>query len=228
MRTAPTRRSPSAARNSAATIAPAVAACRSRPARSAACPAAAPRSRPARRSRPMRLEEPPPRRIAGGAQPRRALPPQRARHLRHARRRRARARRIGKDMQKGEAALLDQRAASSSNIASLSVGKPAIRSAPNTMSGRAARSRGAEPIASARLCRRFIRFRIRSSPACSDRCRCGISRGSLPISRHELVVDLDRIERGEPQPRQLRHLRQQPPHHLAERSAARQVARHRR
>ena len=50
-----------------------------------------------------------PRRAAA----RRALSPQRARQLRHARRRRAGAGRIGKDMQEGEAALLDQRQACS-------------------------------------------------------------------------------------------------------------------
>ena len=33
--------------------------------------------------------------------------------------------------------------------------------------------------ASARRCRRFMRLRMRSSPACSDKCRCGISRGSF-------------------------------------------------
>ncbi len=32
----------------------------------------------------------------------------------------------------------------------------------------------------------------------------------------QIVVDRRRIERGQPQPRQLRHQRQQPPHHLAE------------
>ena len=86
-------------------------------------------------------------------------------------------------------------------------GKPAIRSAPKTTSGRAARARATTAIASARLCRRFIRFRIRSSIACRLRCRCGISRGSPPSSAQQLVVDRRRIERGEPQPRQLRHFR---------------------
>ena len=32
--------------------------------------------------------------------------------------------------------------------------------------------------ASARLWRRFMRFKIISSPACSDKCKCGIRRGS--------------------------------------------------
>ncbi len=97
------------------------------------------------------------------------------------------------------------------NIASVSVGKPAIRSAPNTMSGRKRRApRGRSAIASSRRCRRFMRFRIRSSPACRVRCRCGISRGSSRDQAHQVRVDLDRVDRGEPQPRQLRHQRQQP------------------
>ena len=49
----------------------------------------------------------------------------------------------------------------------------------------AGRGRGATTArASARRWRRRMRFRIRSLPACSDRCRCGISRGSSAISRH--------------------------------------------
>ena len=64
------------------------------------------------------------------------------------------------------------------NISSVSVGKPAIRSAPNTMSGRSRRSVSQNAMASRRACRRFMRLRMRSSPACSDKCRCGISRSS--------------------------------------------------
>ncbi len=64
-------------------------------------------------------------------------------------------------------------------MASVSVGKPAIRSAPNTTSGRSRRASAQKAMASARRCRRFMRLRMRSSPDCSDRCRCGISRGSL-------------------------------------------------
>ncbi len=71
------------------------------------------------------------------------------------------------------------------NIASVSVGKPAIRSAPIAISGRTARARRAAAIAWARLCRRFIRFKIRSSPACSEKCRCGMRRGSSPRSAHK-------------------------------------------
>ena len=71
----------------------------------------------------------------------------------------------------------------SRNSASVSVGKPAIRSAPIAMPGRSARARAIAAAASARRWRRFMRFRIRSLPACSDRCRCGISRGSSPSSR---------------------------------------------
>ena len=67
-------------------------------------------------------------------------------------------------------------------MASVSVGKPAIRSAPNTMSGRSRRASSQKRTASARACRRFMRLRIMSSPACSERCRCGISRGSSAIA----------------------------------------------
>ena len=63
-------------------------------------------------------------------------------------------------------------------------------------------------IASSRRCRRFMRFRIMSSPACSDRCRCGISRGSSAMRVHQIVVGLDGVDRGQPQPRQVRHLPQ--------------------
>ncbi len=122
-------------------------------------------------------------RLAGGAQPGRARLAHVARHLRHLRRRRAGARRIGEDVQEGEAAILDQRAGEFRNIASSSVGKPAMRSAPNTTSGRSARTSAANFTASARRWRRFIRFRIMSSPACSERWRCGISRGSSAIRR---------------------------------------------
>ena len=57
-----------------------------------------------------------------------------------------------------------------------------MMSAPKTISGRAARTPSQKAMASSRRCRRFIRFRIMSSPACSDRCRCGISRGSPAIA----------------------------------------------
>ena len=48
---------------------------------------------------------------------------------------------------------------------SVSVGNPAMRSAPTVASARAALIRSTVRTASARLCRRFIRFRIKSSPA---------------------------------------------------------------
>src|SRR6516162_510296 len=68
------------------------------------------------------------------------------------------------------------------NIVSLSVGKPAIKSAPNTMSERRLRTCSQKHTASAREWRRFMRFSVRSSPACRDRCRCGISRSSSAIA----------------------------------------------
>ena len=69
------------------------------------------------------------------AQTRGALLDDGARDLRHARGRRAGARREGEDVQIGEPAVVDDAAASCANISSLSVGKPAMRSAPKTTSG---------------------------------------------------------------------------------------------
>ena len=67
---------------------------------------------------------------------------------------------------------------------SVSVGNPAIRSAPIAIPGRAARAAAITACGVAVRCRRFIRFRIRSLPACNERWRCGIRRGSSSISRH--------------------------------------------
>ena len=48
-----------------------------------------------------------------------------------------------------------------------------------------------------RECRRFIRFKMRSSPDCSDRCRCGISRSSSAMtssrSRSASMESIDEI-----------------------------------
>ncbi len=52
---------------------------------------------------------------------------------------------------------------------SVSVGKPAMRSAPSAISGRACFTRWQSSIASAREWRRFMRFRIMSSPCCRER-----------------------------------------------------------
>ncbi len=53
-----------------------------------------------------------------------------------------------------------------------------MMSAPKTMPGRRRRRRSVSATAAARECRRFMRLRMRSSPDCSERWRCGISRGS--------------------------------------------------
>ena len=115
------------------------------------------------------------------------------------------------------------RSSERANIASVSVGKPAMMSAPNTTSGRSRRTCSQNAMASARRCRRFMRLRIRSSPACSDRCRCGISRGSLAKRVEQVAVGLDRIDRRQPQPRELRHVLQDLLHQRAEPRRARQV-----
>ena len=66
-------------------------------------------------------------------------------------------------------------------------------------SARAVLIRSTVRTAFARLWRRFMRFRIISSPACSDRWKCGISRGSPAISSNKRIVDLDAVERGQAQ-----------------------------
>ena len=166
--------------------APTVAARRSgdaRPARNRRCGPCR-RSRPARAGVvPTRLVEParsPRRRRL--AQPRRAGLDDLALDLRHARGRRVRPRREGEDVRARRCRNRRAVAGCSAPSSSVSVGKPAIRSAPIVASGRAALSRSTVATASARLWRRFIRLRIMSSPACSDRWRCGISRGSPAIS----------------------------------------------
>ena len=103
-----------------------------------------------------------------------------------------------------------------SAISSLSVGKPAMRSAPIAISGRLALSRATVSTASAREWRRFIRFRIMSSPAWKLMWRCGMKRGSPRRQLEQPFVHLDAVERGEPQPRQLRHVPQDPLDQLAE------------
>ena len=103
--------------------------------------------------------------------------------LRHARRRRARPRR-DREKRAGTSSRTRRRARSEpANISSVSVGKPAIRSAPKTISERSRRASLAERVPRRRRAwRRFMRFRIMSSPDCSDRCRCGIRRGSSAMA----------------------------------------------
>ena len=71
--------------------------------------------------------------------------------------------------------------------------------------------------------RRFMRFRIMSSPAWRLRWRCGISRGSSAISRHRSSS----ISTGSSDERRRRsssgHGGQQPPDHLAQGRPARQI-----
>ena len=55
-------------------------------------------------------------------------------------------------------------------------------SAPKTISGRRRRACSQNAHGVGPQCRRFIRFRIMSSPDCSDKCRCGISRGSSAMA----------------------------------------------
>ena len=83
--------------------------------------------------------------------------------------------------------------------------------------------RAATASTSARSWRRFMRFRIRSSPAWTDRCRCGISRGSSAIRRQRSSSISTGSSEDRREARQVRHQRQQAAHHLAQRRPARQV-----
>ena len=118
--------------------------------------------------------------------------------------------------------------ASSRTSSSVSVGKPAIRSAPNTMSGRSRRTSSQNATASARQWRRFMRFRVMSSPACSERCRCGISRSSSAIARiRSASASTESIEESRSRGSSGTSL-QDLAHELAERHLARKVARRKR
>ena len=104
----------------------------------------------------------------------------------------------------------------SRNSASVSVGKPAIRSAPIAMPG-PQRPRPRDR-------RRRIGAQMPALHALQDQVAARLQRQVqmrhqprlLADQPPEVVVDRRRIERGQPQPRQLRHQRQQPPHHLAQ------------
>ena len=94
---------------------------------------------------------------------------------------------------------------------SVSVGKPAIRSAPRAMPGRASRARRARARPSARRWRRRIRFRIRSAPCWSERCRCGMSRGSSASRSPEPFVEDGGVQGGQAQAREVGNQREQSP-----------------
>ena len=102
-----------------------------------------------------------------------------ARHLRHARGRRARARAKGKTCRKVRPALLDERQRVLEHRLGLGREAGDEVGAEGDVGPQRARTGAEARCASARRWRRFMRFRIMSSPACSERCRCGISRGSL-------------------------------------------------
>ena len=93
-----------------------------------------------------------------------------------------------------------------SNIASVSVGKPAIRSAPNTISGPRARApRRRSAMASSR--------QVAALHPLQDHVVAGLQRQVQVRHQPRLAGDrldqprvgLDRVDRGEPQPRQVRH-----------------------
>ena len=94
-------------------------------------------------------------------------------------------RREGKDVRGDDVAIVKQ-------FQSCSVPFPRFRSESRRSGRRRWSHRAATALmrstvrtASARLWRRFIRFRIMSSPACSERWKCGISRGSPAISSNK-------------------------------------------
>ena len=108
-------------------------------------------------------------------------------------------------MQEGQTRLLDQ-VQRAWNIASSSVGKPAIRSAPNARSGRSRRSRARELD--------HVGAPVPPLHALEDQIIAGLH-GEMQM-RHQprllgdepsrVGVDRGRVERREPQPPQLRHL----------------------
>ena len=119
------------------------------------------------------------RQRAALAQPPRAIFDDARGQLRHPRRRRARPRRERKHVQMRQPAFVDE-------IERTGEHRPRSRSESRRSDRRRTPCRAAaaapasqNAIASARECRRFMRLRMRSSPDCSDRCRCGISRASL-------------------------------------------------
>ena len=115
--------------------------------RTAACSARpGPGSRPARRRRRLAARQP---RAPPPAARSRAARSRTIAHRRHPRRRRARPRAVRERHAGSEAAFRDDVEARR-NISSLSVGNPAIRSAPIAMSGRKRAARAADAIASAR------------------------------------------------------------------------------
>ncbi|MNW03712.1 hypothetical protein D3C71_1996860 [compost metagenome] len=59
----------------------------------------------------------------------------------------------------------------SSKSASVSPGKPTMKSPDNARSGWTARMRAISARYSAAVCLRFIAFRIRSEPDCTGKCR---------------------------------------------------------
>ena len=103
-----------------------------------------------------------------------------------------------------------------SNIASVSVGNPAIRSAPNAMSGRSAR----KPRAQAD----HVGATVAALHALQDQIVAGLHaevqmRHQARLARDQIDqigVDLGRIDRGQAQARQLGHEAQQPSDELAE------------
>jgi hypothetical protein len=104
-----------------------------------------------------------------------------ARQLRHAGRRRALAGREREDVQMRQPAFLDDRERILEHRLGLGRKAGDDVGAEDDV-GRILRMSAQKRIESSRLWRRFMRLRIMSSPCCSERCRCGISRVSAPIA----------------------------------------------
>ena len=146
------------------------------------------------------------RQRAALAQPPRALLDDVAGDLRHARRRRSRPRRERKDVQVRQAAFVDQLERASNMRPRSRSGKPAIRSAPNTMSGRRRRTCSQKAMAS--------RAQVPPLHALEDEIVAGLQRQVqmrhqplvLGEGVEQIAVGLDRIDRGQPQPLELGHL----------------------
>ena len=145
----------------------------------------------------------------------------RRRDARHPRRRRSRRGGKRKHMQEAQAAILDQAPAARAAIASSSVGKPAIRSAPKAISGRRRRKFGAEGDAVGAAVAALHPLQDQVVARLQRQMQIGREPFLLGEGREQIGVGLDAIDRGQAKARQVRQFAQQPPHQPAELRRAR-------
>jgi len=163
------------------------------------------------------------RRVALRAQPTGALPlDDGAVELRHARRRRAGPRRK-RNTCSCVRPHASTRSSERANIASVSVGKPAMISAPKATSGRSRRTESQNAIASWRVCRRFMRLRMKIVAGLQRQMQMRHQPRLVGQRVEQIAVGLDRVNRGQPQPRQLRNRLEQVLDQRAQPRSCRQI-----